>query len=222
MGANISGAGTDVIKVRGVPELKGGSYAVIPDQIEAGTFMVAAAATHGDVTVKNVIPKHLECITRKLSEMNVKVIEFDDYVRVIADKPIGSSSIKTMPYPGFPTDMQPQMAVLMTQAEGVSRVTETIWESRFKYIDELRKLGANIEVTGNVARIEGVSDLFAAPVRSCDLRAGAAMVIAGLIASGKTYIEEIEYIERGYENIIEKFKSLGANIEKVEITEGGI
>ncbi len=219
MGANISGAGTDVIKVRGVPELTGGSYAVIPDQIEAGTFMVAAAATHGDVTVKNVIPKHLECITRKLTEMNVTVVEFDDYVRVIADKPINCSSIKTMPYPGFPTDMQPQMAVLMTQAEGLSRVTETIWESRFKYIDELRKLGANIEVTGNVARIEGGAPLFAAPVRSCDLRAGAAMIIAGLIASGKTYIEEIEYIERGYENIIEKFKILGANIEKVEVFE---
>ena len=181
--------------------------------------MVAAAATHGDVTVKNVIPKHLECITRKLSEMNVKVVEFDDYIRVIADKPIASSSIKTMPYPGFPTDMQPQMAVLMTQAEGVSRVTETIWESRFKYIDELRKLGANIEVTGNVARIEGGAELFAAPVRSCDLRAGAAMVIAGLIASGKTYIEEIEYIERGYENIIEKFKALGANIDKIEVSD---
>jgi len=219
MGADIMGAGTDVIKIRGVKTLRGTTYAIIPDQIEAGTFMVAAAATHGDVTIKNVIPKHLECITRKLTEMNVKVIEFDDYIRVIADKPISSSSIKTMPYPGFPTDMQPQMAVLMTQAEGVSRVTETIWESRFKYIDELRKLGANIEVTGNVARIEGGAELFAAPVRSCDLRAGAAMVIAGLIASGKTYIEEIEYIERGYENIIEKFEKLGANIKKVEISD---
>ena len=219
MGANISGAGTDVIKVRGVPELRGGYYAVIPDQIEAGTFMVAAAATHGDVTVKNVIPKHLECITRKLTEMNVKVIEFDDYIRVIADKPIQPASVKTMPYPGFPTDMHPQMAVLMTQADGDSRVTENIWESRFKYVDELRKLGAHIEVTGNIARIEGNTDFFAAPVHACDLRAGAAMVIAGLVASGKTYIEDIEYIERGYENIIEKFKSLGANIEKIDVAD---
>ena len=219
MGANISGAGTDVIKVRGVPELTGGYYAAIPDQIEAGTFMVAAAATHGDVTVKNVIPKHLECISRKLTEMGVKVIEFDDYVRVIADKPIQASAIKTMPYPGFPTDMHPQMAVLMTQAEGASRVTENIWESRFKYVDELRKMGANIEVTGNIARIEGGTPLFASPVRSCDLRAGAAMVIAGLVASGKTEIEEIEYIERGYENIIEKFQNIGANIQLIDTEE---
>ncbi len=216
MGANISGAGTDVIKVRGVTELCGGSYAVIPDQIEAGTFMVAAAATRGDVTVKNVIPKHLECISRKLTEMNIKVVEFDDYVRVIGSGLIESTTVKTMPYPGFPTDMHPQMAVLMALADGTSRVTETIWESRFKYVDELRKLGVNISVSGNVVMIEGGAQLLGAPIRSCDLRAGAAMIIAGLVASGTTSIEEVEYIERGYENIIEKFRALGANILKVE------
>ena len=219
MGADISGAGTDVIKVHGVPGLKGGSYAVIPDQIEAGTFMVAAAATRGDVTIKNVIPKHLECISRKLTEMNIKVIEFDDYIRVIGSGVIESASIKTMPYPGFPTDMHPQMAVLMSLADGTSRVTENIWESRFKYVDELRKMGAHITVTGNVAAIEGGVQFLGAPIRSCDLRAGAAMIIAGLVASGTTVIEEIQYIERGYENIIEKFKGLGANIEKVDIPE---
>lgn len=219
MGANISGAGTDVIKVRGVKKLTGGSYAVIPDQIEAGTFMVAAAATRGDVTVKNVIPKHLECISRKLAEMNVKVIEFDDYIRVIGSGVISSANIKTMPYPGFPTDMHPQMAVLMTLADGDSRITENIWESRFKYVDELRKLGASISVTGNVATIEGGKSLLGAPVRSCDLRAGAAMIIAGLVSSGETEIEEIEYIERGYENIIEKFQGLGAKIRKVTVLD---
>lgn len=218
MGANISGAGTDVIKVRGVPELKGGTYAVIPDQIEAGTFMVAAAATRGDVTIKNVIPKHLECISRKLTEMNIKVIEFDDYIRVIGGRVIESASVKTMPYPGFPTDMHPQMAVLMTLADGTCRITENIWESRFKYVDELRKLGAQISVTGNVAMIEGGTSLLGAPIRSCDLRAGAAMIIAGLIANGTTEVEDIEYIERGYENIIEKFTGLGADIRKVSVT----
>lgn len=217
MGADISGAGTDVIKVRSVPRLCGGSYAVIPDQIEAGTFMVAAAATRGDVTIKNVIPKHLECISRKLTEMNVKVVEFDDYIRVIGSGVIESASVKTMPYPGFPTDMHPQMAVLMSLADGTSRVTENIWESRFKYVDELRKLGAQIAVTGNVATIEGGVQLLGAPIRSCDLRAGAAMIIAGLVASGTTVIEEIEFIERGYENIIEKFRGLGANIKKVDV-----
>ena len=219
MGADISGAGTDVIKVRGVPELKGGTYAVIPDQIEAGTFMVAAAATRGDVTVKNVIPKHLECISRKLSEMNIKVIEFDDYIRVIGSGVIESASVKTMPYPGFPTDMHPQIAVLMTQAQGTSRVNENIWESRFKYVEELTKMGANIRVSGNVAAIDGPTSLLGSPVRSCDLRAGAAMVIAGLVASGTTEIEDIQYIERGYENIIEKFKNLGADIEKIDVPE---
>lgn len=219
MGANISGAGTDVIKVRGVSELTGGNYAVIPDQIEAGTFMVAAAATRGDVTIKNVIPKHLECITRKLSEMNIKVIEFDDYIRVIGSGNIESASVKTMPYPGFPTDMHPQIAVLMTQATGTSRINENIWESRFKYVEELTKMGADIRVSGNVATIEGVTPLLGAPIRSCDLRAGAAMIIAGLIASGTTEIEDVQYIERGYENIIEKMKNLGADIEKIEVGE---
>ncbi len=216
MGANISGAGTDVIKVRGVPELYGGTYAVIPDQIEAGTFMVAAAATRGDVTIKNVIPKHLECISRKLTEMNIGVVEFDDYIRIIGTDKIESASIKTMPYPGFPTDMQPQMAVLMAMADGTSRITENIWESRFKYVDELRKMGAAISVTGNVATIEGGAELLGSPIRSCDLRAGAAMIIAGLVAGGTTEIEEIEYIERGYENIIEKFRNLGADIRIAE------
>ena len=216
MGAHISGAGTDEIKIKGVPELSGGVYEAIPDQIEAGTFMVAAAATHGDVTVKNIIPKHMECITRKLSEMNVKVVEFDDSIRIIADKPIKASHVTTKPYPGFPTDMHPQIAVLMTQADGDSKITETIWESRFKYVDELRKFGAHIEVIDKVARIEGGCDFFASRVNSCDLRAGAAMVIAGLVASGETEIYDIEYIERGYENIIDKFTKLGAKIERIE------
>ena len=219
MGANISGAGTDVIKIRGVKELHGGTYAVIPDQIEAGTFMVAAAATRGDVTIKNVIPKHLEGISRKLSEMNVKVIEFDDYIRVIGTGLVNSANIKTAPYPGFPTDMQPQMAVLMTIADGESRITETIWESRFKYVEELRRLGAVISIAGNVATVQGGTPLLGAPVRSCDLRAGAAMLIAGLVASGETEIEEIEYIERGYENIIEKLCGLGAEIRRVTVLE---
>lgn len=217
MGANISGAGTDVIKVRGVDSLYGGTYATIPDQIEAGTFMVAAAATKGDVTVKNVIPKHLECISRKLTEMNVGVVEFDDYLRIIGSDKIDGASVKTMPYPGFPTDMHPQMAVLMSVADGNSRITENIWESRFKYVDELRKMGATISVTGNVASIEGGASLLSAPIRSCDLRAGAAMIIAGLVATGTTEIEEIEYIERGYENIIEKFRNLGADIRIVDM-----
>lgn len=217
MGANISGAGTDIIKVRGVAELCGGVYDVIPDQIEAGTFMVAAAATHGDVTIKNVIPKHLECISRKLTEMGVQIINFDDYIRVIGPERINSANVKTMPYPGFPTDMHPQIAVLMSFAHGTSRITENIWESRFKYVDELRKLGAVIEVIGNVATIQGGCKFQGAPIRSCDLRAGAAMIIAGLAASGRTEIEDIEYIERGYEDIIEKFRNLGADIRKINI-----
>lgn len=216
MGARISGAGTDEIKIKGVESLTGGFYEAIPDQIEAGTFMVAAAATHGDVTIKNIIPKHMECITRKLSEMNVKVIEFDDSIRIIADKPIKSAHVTTKPYPGFPTDMHPQIAVLMTQAEGNSKVTETIWESRFKYVDELRKFGAHIEVIDKVVRIEGGCNFFSSRVNSCDLRAGAAMVIAGLVAAGQTEIYDIEFIERGYENIIDKFTKLGAKIERKE------
>ena len=216
MGASISGAGTDTIKIKGVTHLYGGSYAVIPDQIEAGTFMVAAAATKGEVVIKNVIPKHLECISRKLTEMNVAIEEYDDYVKVTGPDKVESASIKTMPYPGFPTDMQPQMAVLMTQADGKSRITENIWESRFKYVGELRKMGAMISTSGIVAEVEGQTELLGAPVNSCDLRAGAAMIIAGLVANGTTEIEDIEYIERGYEKIIEKFRMLGADIRITE------
>ena len=215
MGANISGAGTDVIKSRGVARLGGGAYAVIPDQIEAGTFMMAAAATRGDVLIKNVIPKHMECITGKLREMNVTVEEYDDSIRVVTEKELQSARVKTMPYPGFPTDMQPQTAVLMTTIDGQSTIQENIWESRFRYVEELKRMGADITVGGDIATVNGPSHLTGAPVRACDLRAGAAIIIAGLIASGVTEIEEIEYIERGYENIVEKFNALGASIQKI-------
>lgn len=218
MGANISGAGTDVIKIRGVARLGGGSYAIIPDQIEAGTYMVAAAATRGDITVKNVIPKHLECITGKLREMNVTVEEYDDAVRVYTEpgKPLRPTQIKTMPYPGFPTDMQSQIAVLMATVDGTSRVTESIWENRFRYTDELNRMGAHISVNGKTATIEGGKELVGVPIHACDLRAGAALMIAACAAQGTTEIEEIEFIERGYEDVVDKFKQLGADIEKVE------
>jgi len=217
MGANISGAGTDVIKVRGVPELRGGSYAVIPDQIEAGTFMVAAAATHGDVTVKNVIPKHLECITRKLTEMNVKVIEFDDYVRVIADKPIQPASVKTMPYPGFPTDMHPQIAVLMTQADGDSRVTETIWESRFKYVEELRKLGADVETGPDYMIVHGGKPLTGALVESYDdHRVAMAMAVAGLFSDGEMQVNEAQCASVSFPGFFEKMNAIGCNFRLEE------
>lgn len=217
MGANISGAGTDVIKIRGVARLGGGSYDIIPDQIEAGTYMVAAAATRGDVLVKNVIPKHMECITGKLREMNVCVEEYDDAIRVYTseDKPLRPAQIKTMPYPGFPTDMQSQIAVLMTTVNGTSRITESIWENRFRYTEELSRMGANISVQNKIATIEGGGELTGAPIRACDLRAGAALIIAACAAGGTSRIEEIEYIERGYENVVEKFRALGAKIEKV-------
>ncbi len=215
MGANISGAGTDVIKIRGVARLGGGSYAVIPDQIEAGTFMMAAAATRGDVLVRNVIPKHMECISGKLREMNVGVEEFDDSIRVFVDRPLQNARVKTMPYPGFPTDMQPQTAVLMATVEGTGSIKESIWESRFRYTEELKRMGADITVSGETATINGGAKLTGAPVKACDLRAGAAMIIAGLVANGRTEIEEIEYIERGYEDIVRKFNALGANIERV-------
>lgn len=218
MGANISGAGTDIIKIRGVDKLCGGSYAVIPDQIEAGTFMVAAAATGGDVLVKNIIPKHMECITAKLAEMKVKIIEFDDSIRVIGGE-VNRANVKTLPYPGFPTDMHPQIAVLLTQAQGTSIINESVWESRFKYAEELKKMGANIQIDGKIAIIEGKTTLTGAQIHSCDLRAGAAMIIAGLIATGTTYINDIEHIERGYENIVDKFKALGADIELVEFKD---
>lgn len=214
MGADIMGAGTDVIKIRGVKKLKGATYAIIPDQIEAGTFMIAAAATKGNVLVKNVIPKHLESITAKLEKIGVTVEEFDDAVRISVDGPLVKTSIKTMPHPGFPTDMQPQISTLLCLAEGTSIVTEGIFDNRFRYVDELRRMGANISVDGKVAVIEGVGSLMGAPVTAPDLRAGAALVIAGLAAKGVTEIEDIYHIERGYECFEEKLRKLGADIEK--------
>lgn len=216
MGANIKGAGTDVIRVQGVKTLYGTEYSVIPDQIEAGTFMVAAAATKGDVTVKNVIPKHLECITAKLREIGCEVLEFDDAVRVIGKGRLKPSKVKTLPYPGFPTDMQPQMAVLLTLSTGTSIVTESIFENRFKYADELLRMGASIQVEGNVAVIKGVEKLTGADVSAPDLRAGAALVIAGLTAVDYTHVDDIKYILRGYEDFAEKLRSLGGLIAEVE------
>ena len=215
MGANIRGAGTDVIRIKGVEKLHRTEYSIIPDQIEAGTFMFAAAATRGDVTVKNVIPKHLESTTAKLEEMGCIVEEFDDAVRVCADKKLQRTNVKTLPYPGYPTDMQPQIAVALALAEGTSIVTESIFENRFKYADELTKMGACIKVEGNSAIINGIDQLFGARVSAPDLRAGAALVIAGLAAKGFTIVDDIVYIQRGYENFEEKLRSLGAEIEKV-------
>ncbi|MBQ5316195.1 MAG: UDP-N-acetylglucosamine 1-carboxyvinyltransferase [Oscillospiraceae bacterium] len=214
MGADIMGAGTDVIKIRGVRQLKGTSYAIIPDQIEAGTYMVAAAATKGNVLIKNVIPKHLESITAKLAKIGVNVEEFDDSVRISVDGPLVKTSVKTQPHPGFPTDMQPQFSTLLCLAEGTSIVTEEIFNNRFRYVDELRRMGADISVEGRVAVIEGVGKLYGAPVTAPDLRAGAALVIAGLAAAGVTEIDDIYHIERGYENIEQKLRALGADIEK--------
>ena len=215
MGANIKGAGTDVIRIRGVQKLHRAEYSIIPDQIEAGTFMFAAAATRGDVMVKNVIPKHLEATTAKLEEIGCEVEEFDDAVRVRAGKRLHRTHVKTLPYPGYPTDMQPQIAVTLTLAEGTSIVTESIFENRFKYADELSRMGANIKVEGNSAIIDGVKKLTGARVSAPDLRAGAALVIAGLAADGITVVDDIVYIQRGYENFEEKLRSLGAEIEKV-------
>ena len=215
MGANIKGAGTDVIRIKGVEKLHRTEYSIIPDQIEAGTFMFAAASTGGDVTVKNVIPKHLEATTAKLEEIGCEVEEFDDAVRVRAAKRLHRTHVKTLPYPGYPTDMQPQIAVTLTLAEGTSIVTESIFENRFKYADELSRMGANIKVEGNSAIIDGVRKLTGARVSAPDLRAGAALVIAGLAADGVTVVDDIVYIQRGYENFEEKLRSLGAEIEKV-------
>ena len=216
MGAQVSGAGTDVIKVRGVRALHGGSYSIIPDQIEAGSYMVAAAATGGDVLIKNVTPKHLEPITAKLRRAGAEVEEFDDAVRVRRTGDILPLKINTMPHPGFPTDMQPLMGVLLSVAKGTSTVTESVWDNRFRYVDELRKMGAMVQVDGQVAVFEGVDKLNPAPLRASDLRAGAAMVVAALMADGTSEIEEIGHIERGYENIVEKLRGLGAEISKVE------
>ena len=219
MGADIMGAGTDVIKIRGVSELVGGFYSIIPDQIEAGTYMAAVAAAGGSVLVKNVIPKHMDCITAKLVEMGCEISEEDDNIRVTRNGDIHKIQVKTMYYPGFPTDMQPQLAAALCLAQGTSVVTEGVWENRFRYSDELRRMGARIQVDGKVAVIEGVEKLTGAPVRASDLRAGAALVIAGLAAEGTTEIEEIAYIERGYEDIIEKLTSLGADIARVQFDD---
>lgn len=215
MGANIKGAGTDVIRIRGVEKLHRTEYSIIPDQIEAGTFMFAAAATRGDITVRNVIPKHLEATTAKLEEIGCEVEEFDDAVRVRAPHTLHRTHVKTLPYPGYPTDMQPQIAVTLALAEGTSIVTESIFENRFKYADELSRMGANIKVEGNSAIIDGVKKLTGARVSAPDLRAGAALVIAGLAAEGVTVVDDIVYIQRGYENFEEKLRSLGAEIERV-------
>ena len=214
MGADIMGAGTDVIKVRGVGYLHGTTYSIIPDQIEAGTYIIAAAAPNGDVTIRNVIPKHLESITAKLRKIGINIEEFDDSVRVWTEKPLVKTSVKTMPHPGFPTDMQPQIATLLTLAHGTSIVTEGIWDNRFRYVEELRRMGADISVDGKVAVIEGTGKLKGAPVKACDLRAGAALMIAGLAASGITEIEDIFHIERGYEDMDQKLRGIGADIEK--------
>ena len=216
MGADVKGAGTDVIKVRGVEKLHGCTYSIIPDQIEAGSYMVAAAATGGDVLIKNVTPKHLEPITAKLRRAGAEVEEFDDAVRVRRTGDILPLKINTMPHPGFPTDMQPLMGVLLSVAKGTSTVTESVWDNRFRYVDELRKMGASVQVDGQVAVFEGVEKLSPAPLRASDLRAGAAMVVAALMADGTSEIEEIGHIERGYENIVEKLRGLGADISKVE------
>lgn len=215
MGANIKGAGTDVIRIKGVKALHGTEYSIIPDQIEAGTFMVAAAATKGDVVVRNVIPKHLEAISAKLSEIGCQITEEDDAVRVFGNNQLKHTQIKTLPYPGFPTDMQPQMTVTLALSRGTSIVTETIFDNRFKYVDELAKMGATIKVEGNTAIVDGVRKLTGAEVSAPDLRAGAALVIAGLAADGYTVIDDIQYIERGYESFDEKLRQLGAQIERV-------
>ena len=222
MGADIRGAGTDVIKIHGVDILHGTTYSIIPDQIEAGTYMVAAAATYGDVLIKNVIPKHLESITDKLVKSGAEVIEYDDRIQVRREAPIEKVNIKTMPHPGFPTDMQPQMTAMLTMAQGTSIVTEGVWDNRMRYTDELKRMGAKIQVDGKVAVVEGVDSLSGAPVKATDLRAGAALLIAGLMAQGTTYIEDIHYIERGYENIVDKLVALGADIEKIDVAEGSM
>lgn len=215
MGANIRGAGTDVIKIRGVQRLHKSSYSIIPDQIEAGTFMFAAAATRGDVTVLNVIPKHLEATIAKLVEIGCEVEEFDDAVRVVSKGDLRNTQVKTLPYPGFPTDMQPQIGVTLALCKGTSTITESIFENRFKYLGELARMGANVKIEGNSATIEGVESLSAARVSAPDLRAGAALVIAGLATDGVTIVDDIVYIQRGYERFEEKLKGIGAIIERV-------
>ncbi|MDR4022483.1 MAG: UDP-N-acetylglucosamine 1-carboxyvinyltransferase [Eubacteriales bacterium] len=216
MGANIKGAGTDIIRIKGVEKLHSAEYTIIPDQIEAGTYMIAAAIAGGDVTVKNIIPKHMDSLTAKLAEMGARIEKHDDSIRVMADGRLQCSNIKTMSYPGFPTDLQPQMTALLSVCEGVSVVTENVWDNRYQYVEELRQLGAKIMVESRVAMIEGVKTLKGAKVAATDLRAGAAMVIAGLFAEGTTEIDNIKYIDRGYEDIEEKLSALGADIKRVE------
>ncbi|MBQ9061464.1 MAG: UDP-N-acetylglucosamine 1-carboxyvinyltransferase [Eubacterium sp.] len=215
MGANIKGAGTDVIRIRGVQQLHRTSYTIVPDMIEAGTYMFAAAATKGDVLIKEIIPKHLEAMTAKLQEIGCEVEEFDDAIRVCAKTRLGKTQVKTLPYPGFPTDMQPQMSVVLSLANGTSIVTESIFENRFKYADELMRMGANVKIEGNTAIIDGVSQLTGARISAPDLRAGAALVIAGLAAEGITVVDDIVYIQRGYEDFAGKLRNLGAEIEQV-------
>ncbi len=216
MGANIMGAGTGVIKIRGVKHLNGTNYSIIPDQIEAGTYMAAAVATRGDILVTNVTPKHLESIIAKLRETGAEITEFDESVRVKMTRRPRKCNVKTMPHPGFPTDMQPQIAAVLSIAEGTSIITEGVWDSRFRYVEQLTFMGADIQVDGKMAVITGVEKLKPSPVRAVDLRAGAAMIIAGLSAEGTTEIEEIDHIDRGYENVVEKFSALGADIKRVK------
>ncbi len=215
MGADVRGAGTDVIKINGVKTLRGSTYSIIPDQIEAGTFMAAVAGAGGDVTLQNVIPKHLEPITAKLREMGVTIEEYDDSVRVISNQRLKRCNVKTRPHPGFPTDMQPQIAAILAIADGTSMVNESVWDNRFKYVDELRRMGADISVSDKTAVVVGIDCLKGAPVKATDLRAGAAMIIAGLEADGTTTIEDIKHIERGYEDVVNKFASIGADIRKI-------
>ena len=219
MGAQISGAGTDVIKVRGVKALHGGCYSIIPDQIEAGTYMAAAAAVGGDVLIENVIPKHLDCITAKLREIGADITEYDDAIRFESAYRLHRANVKTMPYPGFPTDMQPQITVCLATAVGTSLVTEGVYDNRFRYTAELGRMGANIQVEGKTAIIDGVQTLRGCEVRACDLRAGAAMVIAAMCAEGMTLIEDAHFIERGYEDIVGKLTALGAHIRRIETYE---
>lgn len=217
MGARITGAGTDTVKIRGVNSLKGGTYAIIPDQIEAGTYMAAVAAAGGNVLVQNVIPKHMECITNKLQEMGARIINYDDAIRVVRTGRLRHATAKTRPYPGFPTDMQAQVCVCMALADGVSRLTESVYETRFfGYCTELESMGANIRINGKTATVTGVEKLYGTTVCAHDLRAGAALVIAGLAAEGTTYVEHIHFIERGYENLVEKLTALGADIRRLE------
>ncbi len=220
MGAHIRGAGTDVIRIQGVERLTGGSYAIIPDQIEAGTFMIAAAAAGGDVLVKNVIPKHMDSLVSKLEEMGVEVTENPDSIRIKRTGPLRPIKVKTMPYPGFPTDLQPQIVALLSIADGTSMVTEDVWENRFQYVGELKRLGADISIQGQTAIIRGVKSLYGAPIRATDLRAGAAMIIAALAADGVTSINEPIHIDRGYERIETRLSAIGANIERVYVSNG--